>query len=151
MKPYIYVNISATLDACVYQLTTKFHVKSTRCGHTSAASTDCLPNAGPTASTCGPMPWEPSSHLGILKVCLGFPRIHRNIEEKYLFLIFENSEKNKTLICEKHYLIIKLKTKIYVIPRSRFKLNDKHIIFIHFTCIAHIYICIVQYLLINVT
>ena len=97
------------LDACVYQLTTKFHVKSTRCGHTSAASTDCLPNAGPTASTCGPMPWEPSSYLGMRKVCLGFPRIHRNIEEKYLFLIFENSEKNKTLICEKHYLIFKIK------------------------------------------
>ena len=50
-------------------------------------STDCLRNAWPTASTCGPMLWEHSTvlqqWLGIQIVWLGFRWIHRNIDKKY--------------------------------------------------------------------
>ena len=50
--------------------------------------------------------------------CLGFQRIHRNVR-KNIFLNLK-TQKNKIVICEIHYSITKLKTKIDLIPRSRF-------------------------------
>ena len=71
----------------------------------------CCRNIQPSFSKC----------LGLQKVCLGFKRFHKNIDIKYFFK-FKNSEKNKIMIWGIHYFITKLKTKIYVIPRSCFNL-----------------------------
>ena len=57
-----------------------------------------------------------SKCLGIENVCLGFKRIHRNVNKKYFF------KSKKIIIWGKHYFITKLKTEIDVIPRSCFKL-----------------------------
>ena len=65
-----------------------------------------------------------NKYLGIQKVCLGFKRLHRNVDKKYFFKS-KKSEKNKIMIWGIHYFITKLKTKIDVIPRSCFNANDK--------------------------
>ena len=87
-------------------------------------NTHCLPSAGPTTSTCGPMCRNIQPSFGqclcIQKVCLGFKRFHRNVNIKY-FKKSKNSEKNKIMIWGIHYFITKLKTKIDVIPRNCFK------------------------------
>ena len=61
-----------------------------------------------------------SKWLDIQNLCLGFKRIHRNVDKKY-FKKSKNSEKNKIMIREIHYFITRLKTKIDVTPRSCFK------------------------------
>ena len=58
---------------------------------------------------------RPSKCLGIQKVCLGFKRIHRNVDKKYL-------KKSKIMIWGIDYFITKLKTKIDVIIRSCFNI-----------------------------
>ena len=60
-----------------------------------------------------------SRSLGIQTIYLGFPRIQRNVDKQY-FKKSKNSERNKIMICGIHCFTTKLKTKIYVIPRSRF-------------------------------
>ena len=75
--------------------------------------THCCRNIQPSFSKC----------LGIQKVCLGFKRIHRNVDKKY-FKKSKNSEKNKIMICGIHYFITKLKTKIDVILGSRFNMFE---------------------------
>ena len=70
----------------------------------------CCRNIQPFFSKC----------LGIHKICLGFKRIHRNVDNKY-FKKSKNSEKNKIMIWGIHYFITKLKTKIDVIPKRLFK------------------------------
>ena len=75
------------------------------------------------AQCCGNIQPSFSKCLGIQKVCLGFKRIHRNVDKKY-FLKTKNSEKNKIMIWGIHYFITKLKTKNDVIPRSCFN-NDE--------------------------
>ena len=86
-------------------------------------STDCLPNARPTdqhvAQCCRNIKPSFNKCSGIQKVCLGFRRIHRNVNKNYFF-ISKNSVKNKIMIWGIHYFITVIKTKIDVIPRSRF-------------------------------
>ena len=62
-----------------------------------------------------------SKCLGIQKVCLRFKRIHRNVNKKYVKNL--KTLKKIIIICgiRMHYVIKKIKTKIVVIPRSRFK------------------------------
>ena len=86
-----------------------------------ACSTDCLPNAGPTSSTCGLMLCQHSSHpLGVQIVCLGYLWILRNVDKKYFFKS-ENFEKIEIIICGIHCFIQNKIAKL-IIPRSPFNL-----------------------------
>ena len=86
-------------------------------------NTDCLPNAGPTSITCGPMPWE---HSTVIKVYNKFVWVVLGFIEILISNIFfksKKSEKNTTMICVIHDFITKLKTKIDVLTQSRFKFS----------------------------
>ena len=72
----------------------------------------CCRNIQPSFNKCLPC-------LRMQNVCLGFKRIHRNVDKKYFFKS-KNSEKNKIMIWGIHYFITKIKTKNDVVPRSCF-------------------------------
>ena len=63
--------------------------------------------------------------LGQYTVCLGYCWILINVDKNIWKKL--KTEKNKIMICGIHYFITKLKTKIDVILRSRFKDADKRI------------------------
>ena len=85
--------------------------------------------------------------LGIQKVCLGFKRGRRNVDNKSFFKS-KNTEKNKIMIWGIHYSITKLKTIIVVIPKSCFNFCVAHLSvqrdiktkFPYFSCLNHMVI-----------
>ena len=83
-------------------------------------NTDCLLNAGPTASYVGQCCRNMQTSfcrclgIGLQKVSLGFQQLHRKVIKKY-FEKSKNYEKNQIMICAIHYFITKFKTKIDVI------------------------------------
>ena len=87
-----------------------------------ACSTDCLPNAGLTASTCDPILRLHLPHpLGVQIICLGYLWILRNVDKK-CFLNLKILKKIKS--CSAGYIAsYKLKYQSDVIPRSRLRTN----------------------------
>ena len=69
-------------------------------------------------------------------VCLGFLLIRKNVDKKYYFKS-KNSEINKIMIGGRHYFIIKVKTKIDVLPQSPFNMAATLQTYVRIICVKY--------------
>ena len=115
----LFTTYSHVLDSKIKAITANWCLLVRTWGDTPATLIVC-PTHHHVAQCCRNIQPSFSKYLDIQKVCLGFKRLHRNVDKKYFFKSKKSEKKNHDL----GYTLLHYKTKNEndVIPRSCFNL-----------------------------